>query len=136
MSAVAFVQESLQEFSLRFLGDFTPSSLEVGEARQSESGVQLVCGWIERSLAARLQLHSRVENSLLSVVVVVFHPDGNGRKRGQQETRWGHGVRAPVAGVRKTRALRPLSEIKMATARSRWDGVLRELSSIGRRGVT
>ena len=41
--------KSLKNFEQNLLGDFTPSSFQVGEARESEVGVQLVSRRIERS---------------------------------------------------------------------------------------
>lgn len=62
---VATFLESLKKFEQNILGDFTPSSFQVGEPRESEIWIKLVCCRIKRPshghsfhFWTRLTLHS------------------------------------------------------------------------------
>lgn len=58
--ASAILLESLKKFEQNFLGDFTPSSFQVSEARKSELGVQVVGHRVERSSERHFGLFGRI----------------------------------------------------------------------------
>lgn len=62
----AVLLESLKKFEQNFLGDFTPSSFQVGKARKSEIGVQVMSHRVEGTSHGRFRL-------LLDLCLERFH---------------------------------------------------------------
>lgn len=64
LNLVAFLLESLKKFEQNFLGDFAPSSFQVGKPRESEIWVQLVSCRVEGTP----HRHFRIFDGLLNLL--------------------------------------------------------------------